>query len=438
VFYKDKDGDGYGDANDQTLACTQPSGYVSNSSDCNDNDPNINPGKTEICDSKDNDCDGQIDEGVLLVFYRDKDGDGYGDANDQTLACAQPTGYVSNSSDCNDNDPDMNPAKTEICDRKDNDCDGQIDEDIVCEVPLPIARVEISNYGELIGLEAPEGYEHLKTGTYKEGYLVACMTPDNMDHVVIATHDSRANVTTVSFSFVEPSTPITDPYVVLTTPNIISVKTKSSDNVIQLNQIYKFDGYEVRITMELENIYSGTITNCVLKRVSDIDTDTGGMFGWAGYQNTWDVTTNSVRAWSRNPPSEREAHMVIMRGSPTPTTVMVDDWNDSYGRESPIDFYSFPVTGDYNATLEWFFPVIEAGKSFSVTVTYYVTNVTGSVSGGSAPSIFFGEKEERISFGREQKQAYGCSSANIVFYVLYLIFPAFVLFVLLKRKLVKN
>jgi hypothetical protein len=153
----------------------------------------------EICDGKDNDCNGLIDDGVLLVFYKDKDGDGYGDANDQTLACTQPSGYVSNSSDCNDNDPNINPGKTEICDRKDNDCDGQIDEDIVCEVPLSIARVEISNYGELIGLEAPEGYEHLKTGIY-EGYLVACMTPDNMDHVVIATHDSRANVTTVSFS----------------------------------------------------------------------------------------------------------------------------------------------------------------------------------------------------------------------------------------------
>jgi alpha-tubulin suppressor-like RCC1 family protein len=66
----------------------------------------------------------------------------------------------------------------------------------------------------------------------------------------------------------------------------------------------------------------------------------------------------------------------------------------------------------------------------------YIMNL-GS-GGGGAPSI--GDKS---SFGnREQKQAnieqkqtrYGCSSANIVFYVLYLIFPAFILFALRKRK----
>jgi arginine repressor len=129
VFYKDLDGDGYTDGTTQ-VGCSAPSGYVlsATSGDCNDNDPTINPAKTEICDGKDNNCNGQIDEGVLLVFYKDKDGDGYGDVNDQTLACAQPTGYVSNSSDCNDNDPNVSPGKTEICDGKDNNCNGQIDE----------------------------------------------------------------------------------------------------------------------------------------------------------------------------------------------------------------------------------------------------------------------------------------------------------------------
>jgi hypothetical protein len=129
VFYKDLDGDGYTDGITQ-VGCSAPTGYVSSatSGDCNDNDPTINPAKTEICDGKDNNCNGQMDEGVLLVFYKDKDGDGYGDVNDQTLVCTQPTGYVSNSSDCNDNDPNINPGKTEICDGKDNNCNGQTDE----------------------------------------------------------------------------------------------------------------------------------------------------------------------------------------------------------------------------------------------------------------------------------------------------------------------
>jgi hypothetical protein len=61
-------------------------------------------------------------------------------------------------------------------------------------------------------------------------------------------------------------------------------------------------------------------------------------------------------------------------------------------------------------------------------------------SGGGAPSIFFGEKssfdnrEQKHSNIAQEQTRYGCSSANIVFYVLHLIFPAFILFALRKRK----
>ena len=52
--------------------------------DCNDNNANINPGATEVCDGVDNNCNGQTDEGF------DQDGDGYktcnGDCNDNNSA----------------------------------------------------------------------------------------------------------------------------------------------------------------------------------------------------------------------------------------------------------------------------------------------------------------------------------------------------------------
>jgi uncharacterized delta-60 repeat protein len=122
VFYKDMDGDGYTDGATQ-VGCSAPQGYVlsATSGDCNDSDSSMNPGRTEICDNKDNNCNGQIDEGVLLVFYRDQDGDGYGYANNSTQACSQPAGYVSNSSDCDDNNANLHPNTIWF---KDADFDG--------------------------------------------------------------------------------------------------------------------------------------------------------------------------------------------------------------------------------------------------------------------------------------------------------------------------
>jgi len=130
TYYADADADGYGNAASSTVACTQPSGYVSNNSDCNDANSAINPAATEVCNAVDDDCDGQINEGVGNTYYADTDGDGYGNAASSTVACTQPSGYVSNSSDCNDNNSAINPAATEVCNTVDDDCDGQINEGV--------------------------------------------------------------------------------------------------------------------------------------------------------------------------------------------------------------------------------------------------------------------------------------------------------------------
>lgn len=72
------------------LACYIPDGFVENDQDCNDEDPAINPEASEICNGKDDNCDGEVDnvdEADQVTYYRDADGDGYGDPEVSMKSC---------------------------------------------------------------------------------------------------------------------------------------------------------------------------------------------------------------------------------------------------------------------------------------------------------------------------------------------------------------
>lgn len=141
IYYQDLDGDGYGNQSVSITDCTQPIGYVAapvgdaNSDglpdfDCNDNEYEVSPGADEYCSGVDENCNGEIDEGInSYTFYADLDGDGFGDPLNSITTCQDfVPGYITNNTDCNDNTALAHPGLIEICDGIDNDCDAIVDE----------------------------------------------------------------------------------------------------------------------------------------------------------------------------------------------------------------------------------------------------------------------------------------------------------------------
>ena len=131
LFYADADEDGYGNPDTSIEACDAPEGFVEDNTDCDDLKSNVYTGADEICDSIDNDCDGEIDEGLLEEYFADVDEDGFGDANVLVTACALEPGLSLIDGDCDDTNPVISPSEAELCDGIDNDCDGDIDEGVL-------------------------------------------------------------------------------------------------------------------------------------------------------------------------------------------------------------------------------------------------------------------------------------------------------------------
>ncbi|MEQ1571064.1 MAG: putative metal-binding motif-containing protein, partial [Myxococcota bacterium] len=110
VWYLDADGDGFGDPDGARTTCFAPAGFVADATDCDDVNAASFPGNAEACDDLDNDCNGEVDDGLNSVWYADLDGDGLGDPFTRVDTCLPAPQFVQVDGDCDDSDAAVPPA----------------------------------------------------------------------------------------------------------------------------------------------------------------------------------------------------------------------------------------------------------------------------------------------------------------------------------------
>jgi hypothetical protein len=153
-WYADRDRDGYGDPAAGALRCSPPTAGVQNAGDCDDDEPLAWTGNPEVCDGADNDCVNGADDADPTVnltgrplVYTDADNDGYG-TGAAFRTCRTGRGLSLQAGDCDDTSAAARPGGIEVCDFRDNDCDGQTDgTDVWWNDNLP--------YRVLVDVEAP-------------------------------------------------------------------------------------------------------------------------------------------------------------------------------------------------------------------------------------------------------------------------------------------
>jgi hypothetical protein len=227
------------------------------------------------------------------------------------------------------------------------------------------AKILISSHGEMPKLEYPEGYEHLYTGSIYEGWSISYKVGDIDNHTYTIYKDYPYSKRPVPVSYTENKNTASE--------LDVSVVTKTTDNILLITHRFVMDKTipRINIYMTVKNISTGNVTDIRLKRVNDIDLDTAGTKGWAGYDNWFDLTPNGITTYTVNPPEGREAHRLYFYGLPSPTEFLVDDWDDWYQRENIIDFTEYPVYGDYTTTLSWDLGnLLPDGETFPVNAVY--------------------------------------------------------------------
>jgi hypothetical protein len=198
TFYRDADGDGYGDPLKHVKAQTAPAGYVANADDCNDQDAAIHPGAIERCNNLDDNCNGQVDEGAAASCPHD--------ATCQSARCTNGSCFTDNlnlgnvtcgNGPCQQTvskclngkaqtcTPNSAAASTETCNSIDDNCDGIVDNgafsdgyepngDCATAKPLPIVEPNQTLSVNNLTIYGSGDYDYFKIGATEKDVCTCC------------------------------------------------------------------------------------------------------------------------------------------------------------------------------------------------------------------------------------------------------------------------
>ena len=182
----DFDGDGKGNACDPD----DDGDGVPDVNDCGPFDVQTHPGAPELCDGKDNDCDGPTDEELGATTC------GLGACQHTVENCVDGVGQV-----C---DP-MLGASNEVCDLEDNDCNGAVDDGLgtttcgqgICLHTVPNCldgQVVVCDSMEGAGLEVCDGLDNDCNGDADEGLGTTTCGLGECEHTIDNCVDGVAQI----------------------------------------------------------------------------------------------------------------------------------------------------------------------------------------------------------------------------------------------------
>jgi hypothetical protein len=243
------------------------------------------------------------------------------------------------------------------------------------------AKWGVSDCGQLMGQPSeagfasiePEGdYEHLAIGVLEEGYTLVYKTaPGGADHVKYDVYQSTSGIICLSHQICRNDRG----------EFVKSTESKTDDNLITIRQAFTISKNATRVILRMEITNCGgeksiDLTDFLVKRYADIDVDTGGSAGWAGFQAYWDKTRYSVFTYNLDgdAPKGKRAHVVNMVAMPS--DLVLDEpfigklGSQQYNRRDNIDPVAPGTKIDADGVLQWHATRFLAGEMFRINMYY--------------------------------------------------------------------